>query len=129
MWNHTFYWNCLSPKGGGAPSSALGEAINKRWDSFAAFKETFSKSAVGNFGSGWTWLVDAMDKFFHIDPDTLALRSLIHAPKLAIKADVNALKVCASPGARSVRYHTPVISLVFPRSGLHAPYNPIRKTR
>jgi Fe-Mn family superoxide dismutase len=57
VWNHTFYWNCLSPKGGGAPTGALGAAIDKQWGSFAAFKEAFSKSAVGNFGSGWTWLV------------------------------------------------------------------------
>ncbi len=61
VWNHTFYWNCLSPKGGGAPSGALGDAINKKWDSFDAFKEAFSKSAVGNFGSGWTWLVKKAD--------------------------------------------------------------------
>ena len=61
VWNHTFYWNCLSPKGGGAPAGALGAAIDKKWGSFAAFKEAFSKSAVGNFGSGWTWLVKKAD--------------------------------------------------------------------
>jgi Fe-Mn family superoxide dismutase len=57
VWNHTFYWNGLSPKGGGAPTGALAEAINAKWGSFDAFKEAFTKSAVGNFGSGWTWLV------------------------------------------------------------------------
>jgi Fe-Mn family superoxide dismutase len=61
VWNHSFYWNCLSPKGGGAPSGALGAAIDKKWGSFDAFKEAFSKSAVGNFGSGWTWLVKKAD--------------------------------------------------------------------
>jgi superoxide dismutase, Fe-Mn family len=57
VWNHTFYWNGLSPDGGGEPGGALGEAIDKAFGSFAAFKEAFVKSATGNFGSGWTWLV------------------------------------------------------------------------
>ena len=57
VWNHTFYWNGLSPDGGGEPTGALGAAIDKAFGSFAAFNEAFIKSAVGNFGSGWTWLV------------------------------------------------------------------------
>ncbi|HHJ19831.1 MAG TPA: superoxide dismutase [Fe] [Gammaproteobacteria bacterium] len=57
VWNHTFYWNCLSPNGGGEPSGALADAINAAFGSFAEFKEKFSTSAVTNFGSGWTWLV------------------------------------------------------------------------
>jgi len=57
VWNHTFYWNSLSPKGGGEPSGKLADAITKKWGSVAAFKEAFNKSAAGNFGSGWTWLV------------------------------------------------------------------------
>jgi Fe-Mn family superoxide dismutase len=57
IWNHTFYWHCLSPKGGGEPSGALAEAINASFGSFADFKEKFSTSAATNFGSGWTWLV------------------------------------------------------------------------
>ena len=61
IWNHTFYWNSLSPKGGGKPSGALAAAIDKKWGSFDAFKEAFQKSAVGNFGSGWTWLVKKAD--------------------------------------------------------------------
>jgi Fe-Mn family superoxide dismutase len=61
IWNHTFYWNSLSPKGGGAPSGALAAAIDKKWGSFEAFKEAFTKSAVGNFGSSWTWLVKKTD--------------------------------------------------------------------
>ena len=61
MWNHTFYWNCLKPGGGGAPTGALAAAIDKAFGSFAAFKEKFSSSAVGNFGSGWTWLVKNAD--------------------------------------------------------------------
>ncbi|MFA5169974.1 MAG: Fe-Mn family superoxide dismutase [Sulfuriferula sp.] len=57
VWNHTFYWNCLSPNGGGAPTGALADAINAKWGSFDAFKEAFSKAAIGTFGSGWAWLV------------------------------------------------------------------------
>ena len=61
VWNHTFFWNCLSPNGGGAPTGAVADAINKKWGSFDAFQEAFNKSAVGNFGSGWTWLVKKPD--------------------------------------------------------------------
>lgn len=61
VWNHTFYWHCLSPKGGNAPTGAVAEAINKAFGSFDAFKEELTKSAIGNFGSGWTWLVKKAD--------------------------------------------------------------------
>jgi len=61
IWNHTFYWNSLSPKGGGQPTGALAAAINAKWGSFDAFKDAFTKSAVGNFGSSWTWLVKKAD--------------------------------------------------------------------
>lgn len=57
VYNHTFYWNCLSPNGGGEPSGAVADAINAAFGSFAEFKEKFSTSAATNFGSGWTWLV------------------------------------------------------------------------
>ena len=61
VWNHTFYWHSLAPKGGGEPSGALAEAITKKWGSFAGFKAAFSKAAVGTFGSGWAWLVKKAD--------------------------------------------------------------------
>ena len=61
VWNHTFFWNSMKPGGGGKPSGALAAAIDKKWGSFDAFKEAFTKSAVGNFGSGWTWLVKKGD--------------------------------------------------------------------
>jgi Fe-Mn family superoxide dismutase len=57
VWNHTFYFNCLSPNGGGEPSGPLADAINAAFGSFADFKEKFSTSGATNFGSGWTWLV------------------------------------------------------------------------
>ena len=61
IWNHSFFWNCLKPAGGGAPSGALAAAINAKWGSFDDFKKAFQASAVGNFGSGWTWLVKKTD--------------------------------------------------------------------
>jgi Fe-Mn family superoxide dismutase len=57
IWNHTFYWDCFSPQGGGEPDGPLADAINEAFGSFAEFKKQFSKSATTNFGSGWTWLV------------------------------------------------------------------------
>ena len=57
VWNHTFYWNCLSPNGGGEPSGALAEAINAKFGSFEEFKKAYTADCIGNFGSGWTWLV------------------------------------------------------------------------
>ncbi|MYM65333.1 superoxide dismutase [Fe] [Pseudoduganella sp. FT55W] len=61
IWNHTFFWNSLTPNGKGAPEGALADAINAKWGSFDKFKEEFTKSAVGNFGSSWTWLVKKAD--------------------------------------------------------------------
>jgi Fe-Mn family superoxide dismutase len=61
VWNHTFFWNCMSPNGGGAPTGPVADAINAKWGSFDKFKEEFQKSAVSNFGSGWTWLVKKTD--------------------------------------------------------------------
>ena len=55
--NHTFYWNSLSPNGGGEPKGQIAEAINKRWGNFGEFKKEFSQVAAGHFGSGWAWLV------------------------------------------------------------------------
>ncbi len=57
VWNHTFYWHCLSPQGGGEPSGALAAAIHDTFGSFAQFKEKFTATAVTTFGSGWGWLV------------------------------------------------------------------------
>ena len=57
VWNHTFYWNCLSPNGGGAPTGGLANAIDRTFGSFEEFKEAFTKCAVTTFGSGWAWLV------------------------------------------------------------------------
>jgi Fe-Mn family superoxide dismutase len=61
VWNHTFYWNCLSPNGGGEPTGAVADAINAKWGSFADFQAAFNDKAVNNFGSSWTWLVKTAD--------------------------------------------------------------------
>jgi len=61
VWNHTFYWNCLSPKGGNEPTGKLADAIKKAFGDFAKFKEEFTKTAIGTFGSGWAWLVQRAD--------------------------------------------------------------------
>ncbi len=61
IWNHSFYWNCLSPNGGGEPSGALADAINKAFGSFDEFKKSFSQTAITTFGSGWGWLVKNAD--------------------------------------------------------------------
>lgn len=57
VWNHTFYWHCLTPNGGGEPTGQLGDAIVNAFGSFATFKEQFTQAAATTFGSGWAWLV------------------------------------------------------------------------
>ena len=66
VWNHSFFWNCLTPQGGGAPSGALAEAISKKWGSVEEFSKAFQASAIGNFGSGWTWLIKKTDGSLNI---------------------------------------------------------------
>jgi Fe-Mn family superoxide dismutase len=61
IWNHTFYWHCLDPNGGGDPTGLLGRLIKDKFGSFTAFKKAFTESAVDHFGSGWTWLVKKPD--------------------------------------------------------------------
>jgi len=61
IWNHSFYWNCLSPNGGGEPTGATAEAINSSFGSFSEFQTQFNDKAVNNFGSSWTWLVKNSD--------------------------------------------------------------------
>ena len=88
VWNHTFYWFGLSPKGGGEPSGALAEAINKKWGSFAKFKEEFTKTAVGTFGSGWAWLVKKADGSLDLVSTSNAATPLTGADKPLLTCDV-----------------------------------------
>jgi superoxide dismutase, Fe-Mn family len=61
IWNHTFYWNCLSPGGGGEPEGKLSSALTEKYGSFDAFREKFTAAGVSLFGSGWAWLVKTAD--------------------------------------------------------------------
>ena len=88
VWNHTFFWNCMAPKAGGAPSGALADAINKKWGSLDAFKDAFNKSAVGNFGSGWTWLVKKADGSVDIVNTSNAATPLSGQDKPLLTCDV-----------------------------------------
>lgn len=87
-WNHTFYWNSLTPKGGGKPSGALATAIEDKWGAFPAFREAFAKSAVGNFGSGWTWLVQKPDKSLDIVNTSNAGTPLTGANRPLLTCDI-----------------------------------------
>jgi Fe-Mn family superoxide dismutase len=88
IWNHTFYWNSLSPKGGGQPAGALAAAINAKWGSFDAFKDAFTKSAVGNFGSSWTWLVKKADGSLDIVNTSNAATPVTGADKPLLTCDL-----------------------------------------
>jgi superoxide dismutase, Fe-Mn family len=87
-WNHTFYWNSLARHAGGEPSRALGTAIGAKWGSFAAFKEAFAKSAVANFGSGWTWLVKKPDGSLDVVNTSNAVTPVTGKDKPLLTCDV-----------------------------------------
>ena len=88
VWNHTFFWNCMTPNGGGAPTGKVADAINAKWGSFDKFKEEFNKSALGNFGSGWTWLVQKTDGSVDIVNTSNAGTPLTTSDKPLLTADV-----------------------------------------
>ena len=87
-WNHTFYWNSLTPDGKGAPNGALASAINVKWGTFDNFKEEFGKACVGNFGSGWTWLVKKQDGSVDIANTSNAATPLTGNDKPLLTCDV-----------------------------------------
>jgi superoxide dismutase, Fe-Mn family len=88
VWNHTFYWNSLSPKGGGEPTGQLAEAIARSFGSFAAFKEEFTKVALGTFGSGWAWLVERPDGSLGIVSSSNAATPLTGPDRPLLTCDV-----------------------------------------
>lgn len=88
VWNHTFYWNCLSPNGGGAPSGDLASAIDQAFGSFDDFKARFSESAVNNFGSGWTWLVENSDGTLEIVNTSNAANPMTDGKQPLLTCDV-----------------------------------------
>jgi Fe-Mn family superoxide dismutase len=88
VWNHTFFWNCMKPQGGGTPTGTLADGINAKWGSFDKFKEEFTKSCVTNFGSGWTWLVKKTDGSLDIINTSNANTPLTGADKPLLTCDV-----------------------------------------
>ena len=88
IWNHTFYWNCLSPNGGGEPTGALADAITKSFGSFAAFKEQFTQTAITTFGSGWAWLVQRPDGSLALVSTPNAATPLTGTDKALLTCDV-----------------------------------------
>ena len=88
VWNHTFYWNCLSPKGGGEPAGALADAIKKSFGSFAAFREKLTNAAITQFGSGWAWLVKGPDGSLAIEQTSNAGTPLKDGKQALLTVDV-----------------------------------------
>ena len=88
VWNHTFYWNCLKPNGGGAPTGKLAEAIDAAFGGFEAFKAEFTKTAIGTFGSGWAWLVQRPDGSLALVSTSNAATPLTGADKPLLTCDV-----------------------------------------
>ncbi len=88
IWNHTFYWNCLSPNGGGEPTGELADAITQKFGSFAAFKEQFSKTAITTFGSGWGWLVKNKDGSIDLVSTSNAQTPMTAGQKALLTCDV-----------------------------------------
>ncbi|MGO4279337.1 superoxide dismutase, Fe-Mn family [Cupriavidus sp. OV038] len=88
VWNHTFYWDSMKPNGGGQPTGALADAINAKWGSFDKFKEEFTKTAVGTFGSGWAWLVKKTDGSLDLVSTSNAATPLTTDAKPLLTCDV-----------------------------------------
>jgi Fe-Mn family superoxide dismutase len=87
-WNHTFYWNCLSPDGGGKPEGPLGAVIEQQFGSFDQFKEQFKQEATSLFGSGWTWLAKDADGRLRIEQGGNADTPLRHGATPILTCDV-----------------------------------------
>jgi superoxide dismutase, Fe-Mn family len=88
VWNHTFYWHCMKPKGGGEPEGKLLEALLKDFGSFAEFKEKFSNASATLFGSGWAWLVKKPDGSLDITQESNAGNPLRSGLKPLMVIDV-----------------------------------------
>jgi len=88
VWNHTFYWNCMKPNGGGEPGGRLADAINKAFGGFAQFREQFEKTCVGTFGSGWGWLVQRPDGGLALASTSNANNPLTGADRPLLTCDV-----------------------------------------
>ncbi|MCK9421509.1 MAG: superoxide dismutase [Fe] [Bacteroidales bacterium] len=88
VWNHTFYWNCLKPQGGGEPAGKLAETIVRNFGSFGEFKEKFSTAAATLFGSGWAWLIKKDDGKLEIVQESNAGNPLKYGATPLLTCDV-----------------------------------------
>lgn len=88
VWNHTFYWHSLSPRGGGDPAGKLADAVVKAFGSLDKFREEFSKTAIGTFGSGWAWLVQRPDGSLGLVSTANAATPLTGADRALLTCDV-----------------------------------------
>ncbi|CCD30331.1 Superoxide dismutase (Fe) [Candidatus Glomeribacter gigasporarum BEG34] len=88
VWNHSFFWNCLTPQGAPSPGGALGDAIQRKWGAYDSFKEAFTKLALGTFGSGWAWLVRQADGSLDLASTSNAGTPLTTAAKPLLTLDV-----------------------------------------
>ncbi len=88
VWNHTFYWQCLSPNGGGKPAGELADAIDQTFGSFDEFVTKFSDMAVNNFGSSWTWLVKNSDGSLEIVNTSNAGTPMTNGQKALLTCDL-----------------------------------------
>lgn len=87
-WNHTFYWHSLRPQGGGQPTGSLANKITADFGSFEKFAELFKQAGVGQFGSGWAWLVLDQDGSLKVTKTSNADLPLIHGQKALLTCDV-----------------------------------------
>jgi superoxide dismutase, Fe-Mn family len=88
IWNHTFFWNCLNPSGGGKPSGKVADLIDRDFGSYDKFKEAFSNKAATLFGSGWAWLVVAENSKLEILQMSNAGTPLTEGKKALLTIDV-----------------------------------------
>jgi len=88
VWNHSFYWNCLSPNGGGEPVGSLATAIKAAFGSFEEFKGKFSQTAITTFGSGWGWLVQNNDGSLELMSTSNAGNPMTSGKKPLLTCDV-----------------------------------------
>ncbi len=87
-WNHSFYWKCMSPQGGGEPSGPLADRIRKHFGDFATFKKRFAEAAMGQFGSGWAWLVRQPDGSLTVEKTSNADLPLARGGHALLTCDV-----------------------------------------
>jgi len=88
VWNHTFYWSCMKPNGGGQPTGELADAIKRDFGSFEKFGEEFANAAATQFGSGWAWLVLRKDKKLAVTKTGNADLPMKHGEKALLTIDV-----------------------------------------